>query len=94
MARLAATVYVRDPGTHQWVTCDAGSEPAPHLAALILTASAWQDGTPPPPAAPTHPASAAEAADAAEPEDDDGADAADPPEKKPRTRRSAAKTDG
>ncbi|MER5302119.1 hypothetical protein ABT039_22050 [Streptomyces lasiicapitis] len=83
MARLAATVYVKDPETFQWVTCDAGTEPAPRLAQFILTPAAWQDGVAPtaepvPDAAPT-------------PGPADPVDAE--PEKKPRTRRPTTKAD-
>lgn len=43
-ARLVATVYVTDPETHQTAILDAGSEPAPHLAALVTNPGAWEDG--------------------------------------------------
>ncbi|PZT71512.1 hypothetical protein [Streptomyces sp. AC1-42T] len=89
MPRLVATVYVRDPETFQWVTCEAGTEPEPRLAALILTPSAWEDGRAPEPAdgGPS----------AADP--DPGTPSPEPPappepaetEKKPRARRPAAK---
>ncbi|WP_333745686.1 hypothetical protein [Streptomyces sp. IBSBF 2950] len=49
MPRLASTVYVKDPATHAWVICEAGTEPEPHLAKLIRTPSAWEDGEPPEP---------------------------------------------
>ncbi|WP_435245102.1 hypothetical protein [Streptomyces tendae] len=89
MARLASTVYVLDPDTHQWVICDAGTEPEPRLAALIRTDSAWEGGEAP-------------ALDAAPPAPDPDPGPNDPgtpepgetePDKKPRTRRPAAKTD-
>jgi hypothetical protein len=90
MPRLVATVYVKDPETFQWVTCEAGTEPEPRLAALILTPSAWEDGHVPEPAddeapatdpdpgppSPTEPVAPAEPAEA---------------EKKPRARRPATK---
>jgi len=43
-AKLAATVYVRDPETHQVVALEAGSEPEPRLAALVTNPSAWEGG--------------------------------------------------
>lgn len=43
-AKLAATVYVTDPETHQTVVLEAGSEPEPRLAALVTNPSAWEDG--------------------------------------------------
>jgi hypothetical protein len=45
-ARLAATVYVTDPDTHQTVRLDEGSEPDKRLAALVTNPAAWEDGTP------------------------------------------------
>lgn len=83
MARLIATVYVKDPETHQWVTCEAGTEPEARLAALITTASAWEDGKLP------------DLGDSAEKDADPGAQtpADQEPEKKPRARRPASKTD-
>ena len=44
MAKLAATVFVRDPRTHQMVQLDAGSEPETELAALVTTPEAWEGG--------------------------------------------------
>ncbi|MEZ7005676.1 hypothetical protein [Streptomyces sp. AD55] len=49
MAKLAATVYVTDPDTHQRVMLEAGSEPEPRLAALVTNPDAWEDGKPPTP---------------------------------------------
>ncbi|GAA1111362.1 hypothetical protein GCM10009577_37450 [Streptomyces javensis] len=49
MPRLLSTVYVKDPETHEWAICAAGTEPEPRLAALIRTPSAWEDGEPPEP---------------------------------------------
>jgi hypothetical protein len=43
-ARLAATVYVTDPDTHQTVRLDEGSEPEHRLAALVTNSAAWEDG--------------------------------------------------
>jgi hypothetical protein len=45
MAKLAATVHVRDPRTHQMVQLDAGTEPEPELAALVTNPDAWEGGT-------------------------------------------------
>jgi hypothetical protein len=45
-ARLAATVYVTDPDTHQTVRLDEGSEPEARLAALVTNPAAWEDGKP------------------------------------------------
>ncbi|MFF4409806.1 hypothetical protein [Streptomyces sp. NPDC001404] len=78
MARLATTVYVKDPQTHQWVTCEAGTEPEPRLAALIRNPSAWEDGHVPP--APD--TSAPSPADTSPGTEDASA------EKKPRARRT------
>ncbi|TQE33058.1 hypothetical protein [Streptomyces ipomoeae] len=99
MPRLASTVYVRDPEHHEWVICDAGTEPEPRLAALIRTPSAWEDGQVPD-------ADAAEPADepatpvVPPPTEDPATPAAAPaeptagePEKKPRTRRAAKAAD-
>jgi hypothetical protein len=44
MAKLAATVHVKDPRTHQMVQLDAGTEPEPELAALVTNPDAWEDG--------------------------------------------------
>jgi len=43
-ARLAATVYVRDPETHQTVELAPGTSPEPRLAALVTNPAAWVDG--------------------------------------------------
>lgn len=45
-ARLAATVYVTDPDTHQTVRLDEGSEPEARLAALVTNPAAWVGGKP------------------------------------------------
>lgn len=47
MAKLAATVHVRDPRTRQMVQLDAGTEPEPELAALVTNPDAWEDGNVP-----------------------------------------------
>ncbi|MFB7649475.1 hypothetical protein ACFC0S_16450 [Streptomyces sp. NPDC056084] len=86
MARLASTVYVLDPDTHQWVICDAGTEPEPHLAALIRTPSAWEDGEVPEAALDSARSTAAGDREPAGAETEE-------PDKKPRTRRPAAKAD-
>ena len=46
-AKLAATVYVTDPDTHQTVELEAGSEPEARLAALVTNPEAWEDGKTP-----------------------------------------------
>jgi hypothetical protein len=43
-AQLAATVYVRDPDTHQTVELAPGTLPEPRLAALVTSRAAWVDG--------------------------------------------------
>ncbi|MFF0009594.1 hypothetical protein ACFYQT_40070 [Streptomyces tibetensis] len=42
-AQLAATVYVRDPQTHQTVRLEPGTSPEPRLAALVKNPAAWVD---------------------------------------------------
>ncbi|WP_435058512.1 hypothetical protein [Streptomyces sp. bgisy060] len=81
MAVLASTVYVKDPDTHQWVTCEAGTKPEPRLAALIRTPSAWEGGAVP------------EAAPEPDTEPDPQEPAEPEPDKRPRARRPAAKAD-
>lgn len=49
-ARLAATTHVLDPETHQMAELPAGSEPPPHLAALVTNPDCWEDGKLPAPA--------------------------------------------
>ncbi|MYW43058.1 hypothetical protein [Streptomyces sp. SID161] len=44
MAQLAATVYVKDPDTHQTVRLEAGTSPEARLAALVTNPTAWVDG--------------------------------------------------
>ncbi|MFJ4966074.1 hypothetical protein ACIP6P_27115 [Streptomyces sp. NPDC088729] len=92
MPRLVATVYVKDPETFQWVTCEAGTEPEPRLAALILTPSAWEDGQAPEPADGEPPATDPDPGPAS-PEPTEPVAPAEPaePEKKPRGRRPATK---
>ena len=43
-AKLAATVYVRDPDTHQTVELAEGTCPEDRLAALVTSPTAWIDG--------------------------------------------------
>jgi hypothetical protein len=43
MAQLAATVYVKDPETHQTVRLEPGTSPEPRLAALVTNPAAWVD---------------------------------------------------
>ncbi|RSN55622.1 hypothetical protein DMH12_15510 [Streptomyces sp. WAC 04229] len=42
-ARLAATVYVTDPETHQTVELAPGTSPDARLAALVTNPAAWVD---------------------------------------------------
>ncbi|MER6844846.1 hypothetical protein [Streptomyces platensis] len=44
MARLAATTHVLDPATHQMTVLPEGTEPEPHLAALVTNPACWEDG--------------------------------------------------
>ncbi|WP_030756565.1 hypothetical protein [Streptomyces sp. NRRL F-5135] len=94
MAKLARSVHVTDPKTGRRRVLNAGEEPAPHLAALVRMASAWEGGTLPP---------EADADDAgADPDDapgdapagnaDDGTvPSADSATTKPAARKTAAK---
>ncbi|MEU3399513.1 hypothetical protein [Streptomyces filamentosus] len=101
MSILASTVYVKDPDTHGWVICDAGTEPDPRLAVLIRTPSAWEGGVLPeldpddtPPLADEPALAAAEEPGPPEPAPEEpgpSEPAAEEPDKKPRTRRSTAK---
>jgi len=43
-AQLAATVYVRDPDTHQTVELAPGTSPEPRLARLVTNPKAWVGG--------------------------------------------------
>lgn len=43
-AKLAATVFVKKPGTTETVRLEAGTEPEPELAALVTNPSAWEGG--------------------------------------------------
>lgn len=43
-AKLVATVYVRDPETHQTVELAPGTSPEPRLARLVTNPKAWVDG--------------------------------------------------
>lgn len=44
MARLARTVFVRDPNKHRDIILREGEEPAPEYAALVPDPSCWVDG--------------------------------------------------
>lgn len=44
MAQLARAVHLTDPKTKRSIVLQPGEEPAPYLAALITTPSAWEDG--------------------------------------------------
>lgn len=79
MAKLVATVHVRDPRTHQMVQLDAGTEPDAELAALVTNPEAWEDGKLP---------TAAKKTAGSSPSSDDGKDDAD---SKPAVRKTAAK---
>lgn len=105
MAVLASTVYVKDPDTHDWVICDAGTEPEPRLAVLIRTPSAWEGSVLPEfdpadlPAPADEPPSATEEPGPAEPATEEpgteepgpAEPATEEPDKKPRTRRPTTK---
>ncbi|MDX3165829.1 hypothetical protein PV516_18765 [Streptomyces scabiei] len=97
MPRLVSTVYVKDPRTHEWVICEAGTEPEPRLGALIRTPSAWEDGEPPEPdpadAAPEPEPDSGAGAGAQEPGPQEPADPDTEPESRPRTRRTTTKAD-
>jgi hypothetical protein len=43
-AKLAATVYVQDPDSHQTVELAEGTCPEDRLAALVTSPKAWVDG--------------------------------------------------
>jgi len=43
-AQLKATVYVRDPDSHQTVELAPGTCPEPRLAVLVPNPAAWVDG--------------------------------------------------
>ncbi|MFZ3475349.1 hypothetical protein ACODT3_42405 [Streptomyces sp. 4.24] len=94
MSRLVATVYVKNPETFQWVTCEAGSQPPPHLAALILTPSAWEGGRAPEPEVHHEPPAAPEPAPVpVEPALAEATGAPEAPDTKPRTRRATPKAE-
>ena len=44
MAKLVRAVHVTDPNSGRRLVLQPGEEPAAHLAALITTPSAWEDG--------------------------------------------------
>jgi hypothetical protein len=41
--KLAATVYVTDPDSHESVVLEAGSTPEKRLADLVTNPAAWED---------------------------------------------------
>jgi hypothetical protein len=87
MAKLARAVHVTDPHSGRRLVLQPGEEPAEHLAALITTPSAWEDGQAP---------GAKEAdnddatGDTSGDSDDDGDRKAAPAAKKTAARKSAA----
>jgi hypothetical protein len=83
MAKLAATVHVKDPRTHQMVQLDAGTEPEPELAALVTNPDAWEGGKLPAAATKT-------ASDSTTDDDADTKTAAKRAVRKPARGRSAA----
>ncbi|WP_327260031.1 MULTISPECIES: hypothetical protein [unclassified Streptomyces] len=44
MAKLARTVFVRDPDKHQDVLLHPGETPAPHYAVLVTNPACWEGG--------------------------------------------------
>ncbi|QKV98266.1 hypothetical protein HUT19_41860 (plasmid) [Streptomyces sp. NA02950] len=95
MPRLLSTVYVKDPTSHEWVICEAGTEPEPHLAQLIRTPSAWENGEVPEPDPADTPAAPDPGAGGGgqEPAAQEPAEPEPKPENKPRTRRTTAKAE-
>ncbi|MCF1598289.1 hypothetical protein [Streptomyces muensis] len=94
MPRLLSTVYVKDPTSHEWVICEAGTEPEPHLAQLIRTPSAWENGEVPEPDPADTPAAPDPGAGGQEPAAQEPAEPEPKqPENKPRTRRTTAKAE-
>jgi hypothetical protein len=83
-ARLVATTHVVDPETHQMTVLPAGSEPAPHLAALVPNPACWEGGKLPAAAKKT-----AEEQLTSEPEPSPEGDAGD--DTKPAAKRAATK---
>lgn len=72
MARLASTVFVKDPDSFETVELAAGSEPEPRLAALVTNEAAWEDGKLPAAAKKAAAAQDQDADTAADPAGDDG----------------------
>ncbi|MGW7283947.1 hypothetical protein ACWGH4_00350 [Streptomyces sp. NPDC054847] len=85
-ARLAATVYVTEPGTNQTVRLDAGSEPPAELAALVTNPSAWEGGK-----LPSAPADSKSSKTPAK-DSGDGNDGDDSADTKPARKTAARKT--
>jgi hypothetical protein len=96
-AQLAATVYVKDPDSHQTVELAAGSSPEPRLAALVTNPAAWVDGKRPrPPKAKTEEPGGPQGPDTDGPDGASGdappsSDGADPATSEPAARKTAAK---
>jgi hypothetical protein len=44
MAKLARTVFVRDPGKHRDILLRAGETPAPQYAVLVTNPACWEGG--------------------------------------------------
>ncbi|MFI6653175.1 hypothetical protein ACIBI8_37000 [Streptomyces sp. NPDC050529] len=44
MAKLARSVFVRDPDKHQDILLRAGETPAPHYAVLVKNPACWEGG--------------------------------------------------
>lgn len=94
-AKLAATVLVRDPDTHQTVELPKGSTPEMRLAVLVTNAVAWEGGR-----VPTAVAKAAAApeqdpgtsdGDDGQGNDDGGDDSDDDADPKPPAKKAASK---
>jgi hypothetical protein len=103
-AQLAATVFVRDPDTRQYVELHPGTLPEPRLAVLVTNPAAWVGGKLPrlpksqdkdgggPTGDGQDDASGASASDAGNqpPSEDADTDKAAPAAKKPAARKTAA----
>lgn len=88
MAKLARAVHVRDPKSGRRLVLAPGEEPAAHLAALILSPSAWENGELP--TATDTSDSPADAGTSGDGETKDDTKAA-PAAKKPAAKRAATK---
>lgn len=85
--QLATTVYVVDPETHQTVTLEQGTCPAPRLAALVTNPAAWVDGK-----LPTAAKKAAESSQDSEGREENGPDGASGDDSEPATSAEPADT--